>query len=152
MILSDPQATDPSTWAYASEVLATEYGQESNRPNVVRVVGATISTTTAWSEAVDENNVLLTGSERFLLIVDRMLDTSAKCLQRATSELRQIQRIATHGGLVVALNPQHELADVITFSDAAIGVEDTAMRISGVTWTYSGGEALYQQQLRLEAP
>lgn len=143
VVVCDPQATDPSTWTYGSELLATEYGQESNRPNVVRVTGATSGTTTAWSEATDPANILLVGSERFLLMVDRMLDTSARCQIRAQQELRQVQRASVHGAMVCAPNPQHELADVITYSDSAIGVSNATMRISAITTTLAPSGSLW---------
>jgi prophage tail gpP-like protein len=152
VVISDPQASDPSTWTYGSEVLATEYGQESNRPNVVRVTGAPSGTTTAWSEATDPANILLVGSERFLLLVDRMLDTSAKCQIRAQQELRQVQRASVHGTILCAPNPQHELTDVITYSDSAIGVTSAAMRISAINTTLAPDQGLWQQRLALEAP
>src|SRR5206468_11179808 len=132
---------------HGPEAMATEYGQESNRPSVVRVTGSTADTTTAWSETTDPANILLVGSERYKLIVDRMLDTSAKCLLRAQQELRLIQRNATHAEAIVAPNPQHELSDVITLTDAGIGVTSQPLRIAAITTTLSMRNTDWQQRL-----
>jgi hypothetical protein len=134
------------------EILAAEYGVETTRPNVIRVTGSTSNLNTTWSEAIDTANLLLTGDERVKLMVDRMLDTSAKCRIKAAQELRVVQREAVHGTLAVAINPQHELGDVITFSDAAFDLASTAMRINAMVWTYRAEEATFDQLLHLEAP
>jgi hypothetical protein len=151
--ISDVQSSDASTWSYGPEALATEYGQESNRPNVVRVTGSTIGSTqpsTAWSETTDPANILLVGAERYKLLVDRMLDTSAKCLLRAQQELRLIQRQATHAEAIVTPNPQHELTDVITLTDAGIGIANQALRIAAITTTLAPRNTQWQQILELE--
>jgi hypothetical protein len=120
---------------------------------VVRVTGSTIGSTqpsTAWSETTDPANILLVGAERYKLLVDRMLDTSAKCLLRAQQELRLIQRQATHAEAIVTPNPQHELTDVITLTDAGIGIANQALRIAAITTTLAPRNTQWQQILELE--
>ncbi|HZU13371.1 MAG TPA: hypothetical protein VFB58_11075 [Chloroflexota bacterium] len=151
VVCVEPQTSDPSTWSYGSEILTSSWGMGSRRPNVVRVVGAATSTGSVWSEAVDQTNLLAVGQERYMIEVERLLDTSAKCAIRAGIALRGIQRDAQFGTLAVSLNPQHELCDVITVSDAANGVSAQPVRIAGIRWLTDARQGDWYQELTLEA-
>ncbi|MBV9278951.1 MAG: hypothetical protein JOZ41_02620, partial [Chloroflexi bacterium] len=72
--------SDPSSWSYASELLAAEYGQSADQANMLRVVGqtSTAPATTVFADTYDPTNLQQEGRERFRNIVDRQLDTAAK--------------------------------------------------------------------------
>lgn len=149
VVCREPQASDASTWTYGTEILTSAWGETARRPNVVRVVG-TGPAPGVWSEAVDGENVLAVGQERYQIEVDHLLDSGTKCAIRAGLALRTIQREAQHGSLAVPLNPQHELCDVITFSDAANGVSTQAARIGKIRWMTDARQGEWYQSLTLE--
>lgn len=152
VLLMDPQASDPSTWSYGSEILAASRGREADAANVVRVTGAQPPTTfdPAWSEATDGADIALTGQERFRNVVDRLLTTSEQCAIRAGLELRAEQRTRTHAQLTVALNPAHQVGDVIDATDTGCGMAGTHYRISGISWIARLASGEWEQHLTLE--
>lgn len=152
VILIEPQVPDQSSWTYDQPGLSAAHGQTSNRPNVVRVLGAQQATQSIWSEAVDTANIEQTGQARLMILVDHLIDTSAKAQTKAALQLRIQQREATHGRIIVPLNPAHQLGDVVTLTDAGVGYSSTAMRISGIAWAIDFGTAEWTQTLTLEAP
>lgn len=146
----EPQPGDASVWSYGSEILAASYGLASDQANVIRVSGSSSpGAVTPFAEAIDTTNLTTIGRERYRNVVDRNLDTAAKCQIRATFTLQEEQRHAVHGQLVCALNPQHELLDVISITDAAIGASNLALRIESISWVADFETGVYEQQLHL---
>jgi prophage tail gpP-like protein len=146
----EPQPGDSSVWSYSSEILAASYGVASDQANIIRVSGSsTAGAPTPFAEAIDTANLSVIGRERYRNVVDRILDTAAKCQIRASLELRQEQRDAVHGQLICALNPQHELLDVISITDAAIGASNLQLRIESISWAADFETGVYEQQLHL---
>jgi hypothetical protein len=152
VFLFDPQISDPVTWSYGTEILAASRGQEADAANVVRVTGASSATTPVWAEVTDAADILARGTERYRNVVDRVLTTSAQCAIRAAQELRAEQRTRVHAQLLVALNPAHQLADVVTATDAGCGMSGTAYRISEMVWQAEPATQTWQHTLTLEAP
>jgi prophage tail gpP-like protein len=150
--LTDPQLSDPTTWEYGAEILAASRGQEADAANVIRVIGASSSTDPVWAEVTDAADILLRGAERYRIVVDRILTTSAQCLLRAQQELRAEGRTKVHAALTVALNPQHQLGDVVTVTDSGCGLSSTALRISGMQWIAEPASQAWEHHLTLEAP
>lgn len=154
VFLFDPQVTDGSTWTYGTEILGAGRGQEADAANVIRVTGAAAATATApaWAEVTDAADILARGMERYRNVVDRILTTSAQCLIRAQQELRAEQRTKVHAALTVALNPAHQLGDVIAVTDTGCGMSGTAYRISGMQWIADPTTGAWEHHLTLEAP
>lgn len=152
VLLIDPQPTDPSTWSYGPEVLGASKGQEADAANVIRVTGASSTEIPVWAEVTDAADILLRGVERYRNVVDRILTTSAQCVIRAQQELRAEQRTRVHASLTVAINPAHELADVIAGTDSGCGMSGESYRISAMQWLIDLTTGEWEQHLQLEAP
>jgi hypothetical protein len=56
---------------------------------------------------------------------------------------------ATHGELIVTINPQHELLDVIQFSDSQIALSNQALRIAAIEWIADPEHGSWEQKLTL---
>lgn len=146
------QAGDASTWSYGTEAFGLSYGQSADQANAIRVAGQSTSSTAtqpAFCDTFDNANILAEGRERFRNIVDRQLTTGAQCKIRGGLALREEQMNATHGQLIVTINPQHELFDVITMSDTSIGLTNQAMRIHGIEWHVDPEKGSWEQRLQL---
>src|SRR5579872_496883 len=145
-------ASDPSSWSYGSDLLAASYQTNADQPNIIRVVGQNTSTQNIFAEVTDAANSIASGVHRFELVVDRMLDTSAKCLIRATLELHDDQSKSSTGGLAVTLNPQLELMDVIAITEPRLGLANTPMRIHDIQTHIDFQSGDFIQHLLLQAP
>jgi hypothetical protein len=119
---------------------------------VIRVTGATSNETPVWSEVTDTADILLRGMERYRNVVDRILTTSAQCAIRAQQELRAEQRTKVHAALTVAINPAHQIGDVIDATDTGAGMSATHYRISAMQWLIDLTTGEWEQHLQLEAP
>jgi hypothetical protein len=150
--LVERSAGDPSSWTYGQETLGIAWQQSADQPNIVRVVGAASGSTNVFAEAVDSANMLLSGAHRYRHIVDRMCDTAAKCSLKGALALRDDQTRAESGSLTVALNPTHEILDVITLTDPRLGLSNQPARITAITTQIDFTAGLYQQQLTLQLP
>ena len=140
--------------SYGTEAFAAAYGQSADQANAIRVTGITSTTPASpvFADSFDTTNILTTGRERFRNVVDRQLDTSAKCAIRGGLLLREEQMAATHGELIVTINPQHELLDVIQFSDSTIALSNQPLRISAIEWIADFEHGTWEQKLTLSAP
>lgn len=147
-------AADPSTWTYYQEHLGLAWQHNADQPNVVRVAGAPPAGTytNVFADAVDQANLSAAGVHRYQHIVDRLLDTSAKCQLKANLTLRDDQTQSQTASLTVTLNPQHELADVITINEPRLGLADQKARIDGITTSINWQTGQFFQQLSLTLP
>ena len=145
-------STDPSTWSYTTDLLAIAWQTNSDQPNVIRVVGASTSTTNVFAEVQDRANLLASGAHRYEVIVDRLCDTSAKCLLKAQLALHDDQSHASSGAATVTINPQLELGDVVTITDSRVGLTNQRARINRIITSIDFSSGQWQQQLGLELP
>lgn len=151
--LYQPQSTDSPTWSYASEILGLTYGKSADQANWIRVIGANSGaaapsgSATVFADWFDQPNLNATGRYRFKQIADRMLTTSAQCLLRAQLDLAQEQRDALYAELAVALNPAHQLLDVISVTDPDIGLTPPNLRITSIDWLISLETGAFEQRL-----
>jgi hypothetical protein len=143
---------DASTWSYGQEHLGLAWQTSADQPNVIRVVGAPSGTTNVFAEAIDQANVHASGAHRYRHIVDRMLDTSAKCLLKAQLALRDDQTQAQTGTVTVSINPRHELMDVVDITDARANLGAKKARINEIRTMIDWQSGEWQQQLGLELP
>jgi hypothetical protein len=123
----EPSLTDPSTWTYTQDtVYSATWAQRADQANLIRVIGqgtdGSGNPIPVFAEAVDGTNLADVAAERYGHVVDRELDTSAKCLIRAGLELRAEQRTAVSGQIITLPNPAHERNDVITLTEADLGL------------------------------
>jgi hypothetical protein len=130
----EPQPGEPSTWSYGGEVLAAQWTAQSDQANWVRVVGTPSSGANLppFADVVDGPNIAWTGSERHRVVTDRLLDSAAKCAMKAALILLAEQREANAGEILAAMNPAHELMDIVQMTDAASGLDHQPMRIAGL--------------------
>jgi hypothetical protein len=146
------QVTDPSTWSYGTEAFGLAWGGSADQANAIRVVGQATSPTATqpvFCDTFDPTNILAEGRERFRNIVDRQLDTSAKCALRGQLALREEQMNASHGELIVTINPQHELFDVVTISDASLALSAQPARIHAIDWHAQPNTGTWEMRLEL---
>lgn len=145
--VAEPAAGDASTWTYGWEALSISQSHSADQASVVRVTGIDASANSVYGEAIDQAAIELVGRERYRHVVDRAIDTAAKANARAALELRDEQMAAYTAGLLVAVNPGHELCDVITFSDPNEGSTNQTARITQSTTTVHPEQGVYDQLL-----
>jgi hypothetical protein len=150
--LTERSASDSSTWSYGQEAYAIAWQRSADQPNWVRVVGAAPSTTNVFADAFDQQNLLTSGAVRYRHIVDRLCDTSAKCQIKANLALRDDQTQAQTGALTTRLNPQLEVLDVISLTDARLGLSSQNARINSIDTTIDFEHGQWLQHLSLELP
>jgi len=114
---------------------------------VVRVTGIDTSANSVYGEAIDQAAIELVGRERYRHVVDRAIDTAAKANTRAALELRDEQMAAYTASLLVAVNPGHELNDVITFGDAPSGTTNQRARITGTVTIVHPEQGVFEQMV-----
>jgi hypothetical protein len=148
----EPQASDPSTWNYAQETLGLAWAAHADQATLIRVIGQSSTTTPAFADVTDDTAILLSGGERYRHIVDRNLTTAAQARIRAQIALREEQRKASTGTITVSLNPAHELMDVVTVTDARVGLTSQPMRINGMDWHINMQSGEWLQHLHVELP
>jgi hypothetical protein len=129
LLITDAQPADPVSWAYGPEALGVGYGAPVDQPNVIRVIG---DSSAAWSEVQDDLQILAAGVIVPRLIVDRLISTAAAAKIRAQQALRQEQILAAHAQLTLTINPQLELADVLSVTDSRVGLAATHLRINSI--------------------
>ncbi|HEY8684259.1 MAG TPA: hypothetical protein VIO57_01500, partial [Chloroflexota bacterium] len=148
----EPQASDPSSWTYAQETLGLAWATHADQATLIRVIGQSATTTPAFADITDDTAILVSGGERYRHIVDRNLTTAAKARLRAQIALREEQRKASTGTITVSLNPAHELMDVVTVTDARVGLAAQPMRINGMDWHINMQSGEWLQHLHVELP
>jgi len=143
------QASDGSTWTYTTQHLGISYAVGADQSNVIRVMGQGSGTAQVYADVVDAANLLLVGKERFRQEVERMLDTSAKCRIKASLILRDEQVGAVAAQMAVPMNPAHELTDVVTVTDSAVGLTNVMLRIGGIDLEVHPEAATWMHTLHL---
>jgi hypothetical protein len=143
---------DGASWSYGQETLAASIQTDSDQANIIRVVGATTGTTNVFAEVTDQPNIAATGAHRLRHIVDRLLDTAAKCRLKAQLALRDEQTSATTAQLTVTVNPQLEVMDVISHTDARIGTAAASLRIHDIHTQIDFHQGLWAQHLTCQKP
>jgi hypothetical protein len=149
---SERLASDTSTWSYGTEALASVRQLNADQPNIIRVVGSTTGGANNFAEAQDISNMASSGQHRYQHIVDRMLDSSAKCQIKANLALRSAQTEGTTGSLTVTVNPQLEVLDPITITDTRTGYSATKMRIMAIDTIFDFHTGVWEQRLELNLP
>lgn len=150
--LVERSASDSSSWSYGPEHLGVVWQQSADQPNVVRVVGASTSSTNIFAEAVDTANVQVSGVHRYQHVIERMATTSAQCLLKAQPILRDDQTQQQTGALTVTINPQLEIGDVITISEPRVGLNNQRARINRIDTQIEWTHGQWSQRLTLELP
>jgi len=152
VIFSERQAADSSVWSYSTETLGINWSRSADQSSVIRVIGAPTGNTVAFAEAIDTAQLTATGRERYRHIVERLLTTSAQCQIKAGLAMHEEQTRATTGSLSVALNPGLELLDVLSLTDARVGLTNQVARIEELHWHIDMNNGAYYQQLALVLP
>ncbi|MGI8825268.1 MAG: hypothetical protein ACR2JC_06455 [Chloroflexota bacterium] len=148
----DPQPSDASTWTYGAEALNVAQSWSADQPNVIRVVGVDANGAAVFVQATDSAAALTVGRERYRHVVERQLDTAVRCAIRAGIELRDEQMAAYAASLLVAINPQHELGDVVTFSDPGLtgaAIATGAGRITHFVMLVEPDKGFFEQTLEM---
>lgn len=148
----EPQAADASSWSYAQETFGLAWATHADQSTLIRVIGQSTTTTPVFADITDDTAILVSGGERYRHIVDRNLNTAAKARLRAQLALREEQQQAGTGTLTVSLNPTHELMDVVTVTDARIGLSAQHMRIIGLDWHIDMQSGEWLQHLHVQLP
>jgi hypothetical protein len=150
--LTERAAGDAASYAYDQHALGISWQRSSDQPNIVRVVGASAGSANVFAEAIDTANLLTSGAHRYRHIVDRLCDSSAKCLLKAQLALRDDQTRSQSGALTVSLNPMHELLDVIVLTDARVGLNAQHARIHAISTSIDWANGAWTQELTLRLP
>ncbi|MGH2443734.1 MAG: hypothetical protein ACRDFX_11320 [Chloroflexota bacterium] len=145
-------AGEPSGWSYGQETLGVAWQQSADQPNIVRVVGSSSTSSNIFAEVQDAANLAASGAHRYQHVVERMCDTAAKCLLAAQLALRDDQTQSQTGSLTVSINPQHEVLDVITITDARVGLASQRARIRSIQTLVDWQHGVWEQRLGLELP
>ncbi len=152
VIFSERQSTDASVWTYGTETFGINWSKTADQSSVIRVIGAPTGSTVAFAEAVDTAQLAATGRERYRHIVERLLTTSAQCQIKASLIMREEQAHSTTGSISVALNPGLQLLDVLTITDARVGLASQRARVEEIHWHVDMNTGAYYQQLALTLP
>jgi hypothetical protein len=145
-------ASDTASWAFGQETLAASLQSDSDQANIIRVVGSTTGGVNVFAEVTDQANIAATGAHRLRQIVDRLLDTPARCYLKGQLALRDEQTSATTAQLTVTLNPQLEVMDVITLSDARIAAANQPLRIHAIRTQIDFHSGTWLQHLTCHKP
>jgi hypothetical protein len=148
----EPLAADTPAWVYGQETLGLGWAQHADQSTLIRVIGQSSTTTPVFTDITDDSAILLSGGERYRHIVDRNLTTGAQARIRAGLALREEQQHAATGTLTVTLNPAHELLDVVTITDARLGLSGQHARIVGLDWLIDMGSGEWLQHLHIQLP
>ncbi|HXH21953.1 MAG TPA: hypothetical protein VNN10_07975 [Dehalococcoidia bacterium] len=146
-----PQASDASEYAYGTEhvVLGGRYGAAPARVNRARVFGASV-----FDERFDFGGYQEAG-EVVRNVVDIGLTTTGQAGERAGFELRAAQVEAEELAVVVPMNVGQEVWDVVTVTDAVVGLSAAKRRVVGLVFRHVAGygrkQAVYELELRLGA-
>ncbi len=152
VIFSERQSNDASVWSYGSETFGINWSKSADQSSVIRVIGAPTGNTVAFAEAVDTAQLTATGRERYRHIVERLLTSSAQCQIKAGLAMREEQTHSTTGSVTVALNPGLQLLDVLTITDARVGLTNQRARVEEIHWHVDMNTGAYHQQLALTLP
>jgi len=152
VIFSERQSSDASVWTYGSETFGINWSKSADQSSVIRVIGAPTGNTVAFAEAIDTAQLTATGRERYRHIVERLLTSSAQCQIKAGLAMREEQTHSTTGSLSVALNPGLQLLDVLTITDARVGLTNQLARVEEMHWHVDMNTGAYYQQLGLTLP
>lgn len=150
--ITEKSASDHSGWTYGTETLGVAWGPSADQANIVRVIGSTGSTGIVFAEAADNGALTGSGMVRYRHVVERMLDTSARCAIKAGLLLRDEQAASYRGTVTVPLNPQHELMDVITITDSRVGLSNQSARIHAIDTEIHWHDGTWLQHLALQKP
>jgi hypothetical protein len=148
----EPQASDPSSWSYNQETLGLAWAAHADTATLIRVIGQSATTTPAFADLTDDTAILLSGGQRYRHIVDRNLTTPAQARLRAQLAMHEEQQQAATGTVTVALNPAHELQDVVSITDARIGLSAQHARIVGIDWLVDMQSGEWLQHLHVALP
>lgn len=147
LVITEPStAGDPDTWDYADEILGSTYAFSADQPNHIRIVGY-LKGSTISADILDAANYDAVGLERYAQITERMIDTDAKAQLAASLSLAQLQRQATSAGITCALNPTHEINDVITLADPLTALAAVRLRLTSIHWIIQTENATWLNQL-----
>lgn len=152
VFFSERQSNDASVWTYGTETFGINWSKTADQSSVIRVIGAPTGNTVAFAEAVDTAQLTATGRERYRHIVERLLTTSAQCQIKASLVMREEQAHSTTGSVAVALNPGLQLLDVLTITDARVGLASQRARVEEIHWHVDMNTGAYYQQLALTLP
>jgi prophage tail gpP-like protein len=150
--ITEKGSSDPAAYTYSGDHLAVAWGPVSDTSNLIRVIGSTGTTSVVFAEVVDATGIASSGVVRYRHVVERMLDTSARCAIKAGLLLRDEQAASARGTLTVQINPQHEVLDVITITDSRAGMNNQSARIHAIDTVIDWADGRWVQHLQLQKP
>jgi hypothetical protein len=141
-----PQASDSSEYTYGTDhgILGGKYRALPAVVNRARVFGNAV-----FDEAFDFGEQARAG-ELARNVVDFNLTTTGQAADRAGYELRRAALEAEDLVVTVPLNCGAELWDVVTVTDAVVGLASAKRRVLGLSFKHAAGEGRARARYELE--
>lgn len=135
MTLTAPLASESATYAYGAvsadghAVASMRAVEERRDAGWARVFGAGL-----FAEAVDEGAIA--GGAGAAVLVDDNLTSTARAVARADAALRRATLESDAGELVAPPHAGQEVGDVIEVTDATLGLDAAAYRVTSLRFDY----------------
>ena len=145
--INNPTTGEASTYSYGSDhaVIEGRYSSSAPATNRVQVYGEGVVT-----EDWDWERIAL-AYDRLAQAKDVNLDSAAEAHQRGEAVLREAQRGATGGHIVVPMNCGQDLFDVIDIDCPRAGLDGARRRVASTTRLWITQESRYTLTIGLEA-
>jgi hypothetical protein len=144
--LFEPEPADTVDYAYGTDhgIFRGRYADGGREVNRLQVFGdGVMSEEFDWFDVDDQ-------LDRLRQVFDLNLDTAGKAGDRADTALRQELLARARGELVSAVNCGHEMYDVVSVTDDALGMSAEKFRVAGLELRYARERRpVYEQRLLL---